>query len=317
MSASAVFPGNRHLHAANECRKREGVFRPSRPRVGRRRVVSAVAAFFLCTLAIGSAARGDNFGLGDLITNFDFIGVPLGSTPPTTFPGVDPIPQRTLYAIGDFPDLGNYAGTVLVQNALTVGGQPARGAVMTTTQGGTGSQYLDTQFLVTSQLALIQFDLNVMQMPTSGLPQPVPGAPNGQAFAVNVFGLDSQRLFRFAVTPTSATGGDFGIRIPGAPGGDILPFGSFTLGETHHLQFLINFVAGTVSVYLDGQFETTQGLLNPGTGLSEIFIFQNGVEGVTNQVAIGNIVTLVPEPGTVALLLTGGALLARRLRRRG
>ena len=241
----------------------------------------------------------------------------LGSTPPTTTPGVDPIPQTTLYSIGGFPDFGNYSGTVTVQNALTIGGQPARGAVMTTSQGGTGAQYLDTQFLVTTQLALIQFDLNVQQMPATGLPQAVPGAPNGQAFAVNVFGLDSLRLFRFAVTPNSAGGGDFGIRDPSAPGGDILPLGSFTLGATHHFQFLINFTAGTVSVYVDDQFKTTQALLNPGTGLSEIFMFQNGVEGATNQVVIGNIQTLIPEPGTVALLVAGGgALLTRLLRRR-
>ena len=105
-------------------------------------------------------------------------------------------------------------------------------------------------------------------------------------------------------------------RIPGAPGGDILPFGTFTLGETHHLQFLINFTAGTVSVYLDNQFETTLGLLNPGTGISEIFMFQNGLEGLTNQVAIGNIMLLIPEPGTIALLLVGGAILVCVIGRR-
>ncbi len=278
-----------------------------------RRLAVGVAA---CVIATGtSTLHGDNFGLDDIITNFNFAGVPLGSTPPTTFPSVDPIPQSTLYAIGGFPDTGPVTGTVQVQNALTIAGQPARGAVMTTTQGGTGAQYLDTQFLVTAPLALIQFDLNIMQMPATGLPQPAPGAPNGQAFAVNVFGLDSQRLFRFAVTPTSATGGDFGIKLPDVPG-TILPFGSFTLGETHHFQFLLNFAAGTVSVYLNGVFETTQSLLNPGSGISEIFMFQNGVEGVTNQVAIGNIMTTVPEPGTVALLLLGGAALARHARRR-
>ena len=286
------------------------------PRFGGRRGAPALALLLCGLTTIVANVRGDNFGLGDIITNFDFIGVPLGSTPPTTTPGVDPIPQHTLYSIGGFPDSGNYAGTVFVQNALNIAGQPARAAVMTTTQGGTGSQYLDTQFLVPATLALVQFDLNVMQMPATGLPQAVPGAPNGQTFAVNVFGLDSQRLFRFAATPTSATGGDFGIRIPGAPGGDILPFGTFTLGETHHLQFLINFTAGTVSVYLDNQFETTLGLLNPGTGISEIFMFQNGLEGLTNQVAIGNIMLLIPEPGTIALLLVGGAILVCVIGRR-
>lgn len=278
-----------------------------------RRAAVLIVALALVTFLPSLGAQ--NFGLDDIITNFNFAGVPLGSRPPTTFPSVDPIPQSTLYSIGGFPDTGPVTGTVFVQNALTIAGQPARGAVMTTTQGGTGAQYLDTQFLVTAPLALIQFDLNVMQMPATGLPQPAPGALNGQAFAVNVFGLDSLRLFRFAVTPTSATGGDFGIRLPDGPG-TILPFGSFTLGETHHFQFLLNFSAGTVSVYMDGQFETTQALLNPGSGISEIFMFQNGVEGITNQIAIGNIMTTVPEPGTTAALWIGAAALVVHARRR-
>ncbi len=62
----------------------------------------------------------------------------------------------------------------------------------------------------------LSFDIDVVTTPTNDLAQSGVGAPNGQAFAINVFGLDSQRILRFAVSPTSATGWRF--RLPPARG---------------------------------------------------------------------------------------------------
>jgi hypothetical protein len=144
------------------------------------------------------------------------------------------------------------------------------------------------------------------------------GAPNGQAFAINVFGLDSQRLFRFAVSPTSLTGGDFGYRLPGVSG-DLVSFGSYTDGETHHVAINADFGAGTMNISLDGlQVVTGAALVSPGTGVSEVFMFQNGVDGVANQVTLDNIVVTVPEPSAWAMALGGLGLLLgfRRFGRR-
>jgi hypothetical protein len=232
------------------------------------------------------------------ITNFNFDSVPLGNTPPTTAPLVDTYPQQNVYAIDGFPDTGPYAGTVTVQD---VGGMN-HAAVMTTTQGGTGSQYMDTQFLAAAPFFDISFDLNVLDVPTNGLPQntgPLGGAPDGQAFVLQAFGLDTQRVFRFAASPTSATGGNFGFRLPEASG-DLTTFGTYIEGQTYHLEFQIDFTTGTADILVDNALALNDApLVNPGAGFSELFIFQNGVEGLTNSVAIDNIVTTaVPEPAT-------------------
>jgi MYXO-CTERM domain-containing protein len=164
----------------------------------------------------------------------------------------------------------------------------------------------------------LSFDIDVVTTPTTGLAQGGVGAPNGQAFAINVFGLDSQRLFRFAVSPTSATGGDFGYRLPGASG-DLVSFGSYTDGETHHVDIVADFSSSTMNVSLDGlQVVTGAALVSPGTGVSEVFMFQNGVDGVANQVALDNIVVTVPEPSTWAMALSGLGMLfgLRRFGRR-
>ena len=268
---------------------------------------SLLLSFSLCTafaaLAIPQSASAA------LVANYNFDSVALGSTPPTTFPGVDPLPQSQLYAIGGFPDSGTVTGTVTVQNV----GSLSHAAVMTTNQGGTGAQYLDTQFLVPATYASISFDLNVIDVPASGLPQVAGGAADGQAFAMQLFGLDSQRIFRFAVAPTGETTGNFDIRLPG-PSGNLIPFATYTEGETYHLEFRNDFLTNLTDVYLNNSLVATSPLVAPATGISELFIFQNGVEGVRNSVALDNIVIStdrpapVPDGGSTLLLLGAGLL---------
>src|SRR5581483_2973666 len=82
------------------------------------------------------------------ITDFNFDNDTVGQPVPTTAPATDPQPQHTVYATGGFPDDPTYAGTVTVQN---VGGLN-HAAEMVTDQGGTGSNYMDTQFLAAGSM---------------------------------------------------------------------------------------------------------------------------------------------------------------------
>jgi hypothetical protein len=268
--------------------------------------IPIVAALLCSTQGTASAAQ---------VANFNFDGDPLGAPVPTTFPGVDTLPQDTVYAVGGFPDVGPLTGTVTVQNVPGMN----HAAVMNTNQGGTGALYIDTQMLVPAASFTFSFDINVLGIATAGFPQAGVGALNGQAFAIQLFGLDSLRILRFAVSPTSDTTGNFGYRLPGAAG-DLVTFGSYTEGETHHIDFAGNFNTGLMNVYLDGSLAAANAaLVSPGTGISEIFMFQNGIEGQTNSIALDNITLSVPDSGsTVALFgiaFAGLAVVAQRQRR--
>jgi hypothetical protein len=264
------------------------------------------AAVLVCTSAL--TARGQ------LVTDFTFDDQSIGSTPTTTTPGVDPQPQQHVYAIDGFPDTGPYSGSVTVNNAGTM----SKAAVMTTTQGGTGSQYMDTQFLTNGPQITVDFDLDVIDVPTTGLPQSATSIPNGQAFVIQAFaesGGGNDRVWRFAASPTSATGGIFGMR--DNSGGDIIPFATYNEGDTHHFKIVSDYSTDTVNVFMDGNPEVVGApFVNAGaTGMDELFIFQNDVEGQTNSVAIDNIVTAVPEPASISMLGLGALALARRKRK--
>jgi hypothetical protein len=229
------------------------------------------------------------------VTDFNFDNVTIGDPVPTTYPSVDSIPQHVVYATGGFPDTPPYTATNTVENVGTL----SHAAEMMTTQGGTGANYIDTQFLVSAPIFDLSFDLYIGSIPNSVLPQGGVGAPNGQAFALNVFDLNSNRVMRFAVSPTSDTTGNLGFRQPGAAG-DLTTFGTYTEGQTYHLEFVMNYGTGTANVFLDNaQVLTNAPLTAPGNGMEELFFFQNGVEGELNNIAIDNIeLTAVPEPGT-------------------
>ncbi|MDQ6631778.1 MAG: PEP-CTERM sorting domain-containing protein [Verrucomicrobiota bacterium] len=259
-----------------------------------------------------------------VITDYKFDALNIGDSLPTTVPSTDPFPQQNVYAVGGFPNDNDpsstnpLTGTVTVQNV----GSLSKAALMSTTQAGTGALYIDTQFQASASLFNLSFDINVVAVPSSGLPQPGVGSPNGQAFAINAFGLDSARLFRFAVSPTSATAGNFGYRLPG-PNGDLATFGTYTEGETYHVEYLADFATSKLNIFLDGvQKVTNADLLNAGAGVSELFMFQNGVNGQLNQVALDNIhstaTAAVPEPSTFfssafALLGFGAVGLLRKI----
>ena len=285
----------------------------------RRSLVHALTTLLVVTVFAFFAGTAQKCS-AQLVANYNFDSLTVGAALPTTAPGVDSYPQHTVYSVGGFPNddipsiTNLLTGTATVQNVGTM----SKAALMSTTQAGTGALFIDTQMLASGPTLSLSFDIDVVTTPTSGLAQSGVGAPNGQAFAINVFGLDTLRILRFAVSPTSATGGDFGYRLPGGSG-DLVSFGSYTNGDTHHVDITADFGTSLMNISLDGvQVVTGAALVNPGTGVSEVFMFQNGVDGVANQVALDNIVVAVPEPSTWAMALGGlGMLLGfRRFGRR-
>lgn len=251
------------------------------------------------------------------VTDFNFDNLNIGDSLPMTYPAVDSFPQHIVYSTGGFQDDPIYTATNAVGNAGTM----TKAAVMTTAQSGIGSNFVDTQFLQNATNETVSFDLDVITTPTTGLPQGDVHAPNGQAWVLQAFlasGGGSNRAFRFVVAPTTATGGVFGLR--DNAGGDIIPIFSYTNGDTHHIEIDADVVNGLVDAFVDNsQVANDLPFVNaPGNpdGLDELFIFQNGVEGVTNQVAFDNLVTTaVPEPASLVLLAFGSLALIAKCRR--
>lgn len=280
-----------------------------------RRAALLAAGIALLAVAPAGPAAAVPFG-ANVVTDFNFDSVALGAALPTTFPAVDPTPQHTVYAVGGFPDSGPVTGTATVQNVGTLN----HAALMTTTQGGIGALYVDTQFSTTQDHVVVSFDINVVDVPTTGLPQSTTNAPDGQAFVIQAFGNGpnaQNRVFRFVATPASATGGNFAMR--NNTDGDLITVGSYTEGTTYHVEIQADFPSQTVDVLLDGILVADDlPFVSLTTNLFELFVFQNGIEGQTNAVAFDNLLTYeIPEPAGAALLGSGLLGLALRRRRAG
>jgi hypothetical protein len=277
---------------------------------------------FLALAAFSAAgpANAVPFAGGNEVTNFNFDSTPNGSTPPTTYPGVDSYPQHDIYAIGGFPDAGGSpTGTVTVQDVSTM----SHAAVMTTAQSGTGSLYMDTQFHTSGNKVSTSFDLAILAMPLTGLSQATGTAPNGQGFIIQAFGNTPggvDKVFRFVATPE----GNFGLR--NNTDGDLIIVGSYVLGQTYHVQIDTDFATQTLDAYIDDTLVADDfAIVTPGASdFEEYFIFQNGVDNAENKAAIDNIVTYdnirafgaVPEPITLALFGAGlGGIAAVRRRK--
>lgn len=239
--------------------------------------------------------------------NINFDGQNVGDPINTTYP-LAPSPVTDAYATEGFPDTPPYTGTNTVYSAVGLN----KAALMSTNQGGTGANYIDTQFLVTGNIITLDFDIQIVAQTLGVYPQGAPNTPNGQLFVINAFALDSSRVFRFAATPSSPTQGFFAMR--NNTDGDLIHIGAnYDVGTTYHVSVLANYLTNTVDVSVSGI-----GSLNnlpfiapqaANGGMEEYFIFQNNIEGFLNQVALDNIVgqTLpaVPEPSSMAVLSIG------------
>jgi hypothetical protein len=277
------------------------------------RSLTLAGAAVFAILAAAAAPANAGFIGGNQVTDFNFDGLPIGSTPPTTYPAQDPQPQHKVWAIGGFPDTGPVTGTVTVQNA----GGLSNAAQMSTNQAGTGALWVDTAFSTSGSKMGVAFDLVIVDAPTPGaIPQ------NGQAFVMQAFG-EGARVFRFAATPTGATGGEFGLR--NNTDGALIPIGSYDEGTAYHVELQLDFATQMLDALLDGVLVADDlAFVDAGrTALQELFIFQNGVDGQTNTVAFDNLVTYdnvsafsVPEPTSIALLGAGLAGLGWVRRRR-
>jgi hypothetical protein len=264
------------------------------------RIFALFAAVAMACVLPGPAAAG-------VFMNINFDGQTDGNSVATN-PSIA-LPISDPYALGGFPDAyPTYTGTTTVTNTNGF----SNGGLMSTNQGGTGSNYLDTEFQVTAQLITLNFDINVLTVPgfDKGLPQAVPGAPYGQAFVINAFSLNPvERIWRFVAAPEADGSLMFGMRANDV-NGTIIPLGSnpYNFGQTYHVSIAANYVTNTVNVSVDGVL-LGNGLafttpVSENGGMAEFFFFQNGVEGIDNQVILDNIVATtaaVPEPGSLAV----------------
>jgi hypothetical protein len=271
----------------------------------------AFVAFWLGT-ALAPAST-----LAAVFLNMNFDSQSDGEPIITTTPSA-PSPEVNAYATGGFPDMGAYTGTNTVYSSAGL----SKAVLMSTDQAGTGSNYMDTQFLVTGSEIRLDFDIRIVAQSAGGYPQSATNTPNGQLFAINAFALDSNRVWRFAATPTDATTGEFGMR--NNTDGDLIPIGSYNVGDVYHVSILANYLSDLVDVSVSGigtlnnlPFVSPQPI---NGGMEEFFFFQNGIEGADNQVALDNIVgATVPEPISIAIwsgliVVAGVVHLSRRSR---
>lgn len=252
-----------------------------------------------------------------VFVNMNFDSQNVGEQITTTTPSA-PSPVINAYATGGFPDVGPYTGTNTVVSPLGL----AKAVLMSTSQAGIGANWMDTQFLASGDKISLDFDIRMVAQAASGYPQVGgPNSLNGQLFAIQAFALDTNRVWRFAATPTSATTGEFGMR--NNTDGDLISIGAYNVGDDHHVSILANYLTNTVDVSVSGvgtltnlPFVTAQPL---NGGMSEFFFFQNGLDGSDNQVALDNIVgATVPEPASLAIwsgLIVAAAVVHRRRRR--
>ena len=284
----------------------------------------ALLALVTCT---GILIGGPSQSQAGVFLDLNFDGLQNGEPIPTTTPSVDPIPIHRAYSTNGFTNSGIYSGT---NNVASNVGNLLNAVLMSTNQGGTGANFIDTQFLVPGSLVSLDFDIHIVAQSFDEVayPQATANFSSGQLFAINAFALDTNRVFRFAVTPTSDQEGFFALRDERLGTGELNAFFSYTVGTDYHVSILANYLTNTVNASVtssggtgsisDIPFVTSQPI---NGGMSEFFIFQNNIEGLLNQIALDNIVgaTLapVPEPSSLAIFAIGSLCCAGFARRRG
>jgi len=190
---------------------------------------------------------------------------------------------------------------------------------------------------VSSQTIRLAYDVTVNTQPASATGQPknldqvlnggsaaagTAGILLGMNIAATVPGPASPWAFRFALAPTSATGGVFAMRSPDNT--TLMAFANYTVGTKYSVELDANYSTGLMDAYINGalalsDYQFASG--GAGVSTSEVFIHLNGENDYANSVAIDNLnmTAPVPEPTTMIagalLLLPFGASTVRILRR--
>jgi hypothetical protein len=240
--------------------------------------------------------------------NITFEGDTLGSQPSTAPAGPGTMTKPS--AIGGYAPAYESpptaaAGTIVVGGA----GGILKGAIMTTAADNPelGATWIDVNgFNYVGQVFKTSFDLSVLSAPTNATSQPkiLNGGTAGILLGMNAFTTTSSPAFRFAVAPTSDTGGVFAFRSP--DNSELIDFFDYVEGVAYNIAILADYSTGKLDAYVNGNLELdnyafwTSGAANVGT--SELFFHLNGDESGSTSVALDNITgAVVPEPSTIVV----------------
>ena len=266
----------------------------------RRSIFVSVAALLGLSLVVSSVQAAPFLDI-----NFD--SDTDGSPPTVTYPTTTN-PATNLWAIGGYgpesmpPVAAN--GTVVVGDAAGI----SNGVIMTTNPANStlGALWLDNAVAAIGQRLTMSFDINVLAAPTSATTQTKllnGGGSAGILLGMNTFVSGGNPGARFAVAPTSETGGIFSFRSP--DNSTLHGFFNYVEGQTYNVMMDVDYNTGTLDAFVDGNlvmsdFAFTSGpMLNATT--NEFFFHLNG-ESFASSVAIDNIsASLVPEPAGIAL----------------
>jgi hypothetical protein len=228
-----------------------------------------------------------------VLVNIDLSGASNGDPIPTAPAGSNPVTAYT--TVGGF---ATAPGTSKVGTVSGIG----KAAVLTTDSADAeiGSLYLDTTLGFTVPHVSFSFDLDILSQAASGYEQTVDGGATPLLFGVRLYSPTiSDWPVTFNVAPTSTSGGVFGFR--NADNTALQTIGTYEVGTAQHVELDVNYAAGTVNAYLNGVSAGAayplRGGMTPNATTTEMFMYLNGSNGTSNQVAIGNVViAAVPLP---------------------
>jgi hypothetical protein len=221
----------------------------------------------LTILLVTGVASADQF------MNITFDGDAIGSAPSTAPAGT---PITTLQGIGGYtatdmnvpPTADN--GTIVVDNVAGMN----KATVMTTNaaNGELGALYMDTGFSQSSSQVSLKFDINVLAAPTVATAQPKllndTSDTAGILFGINTYAPSGGWAFRFAVAPTSETGGVFAFR--SADNSRLITFGDYVEGQSYNLTLSADYATGKVDALLVDAGQEQQGTFDLNLGRATI-----------------------------------------------
>jgi hypothetical protein len=198
--------------------------------------------------------------------------------------------------------------------------------------GVLGALYFDGNFTsgpLVSQALTLAFDVTVLDQPANATAQPknldlsLLGGSSSAGTAGIMLGMNiyasapGDWAFRFAIAPTSATGGVLAMR--STDNTTLLAFGNYTVGASNHVVLQADYTTGLLQAHVDGNYagQFNMNVASPAAVTSEVFIHLNGELGNANAVTIEQFSasTSVPDAGSTVALLAGALGVVGALRR--